>query len=70
MRDFLSEGSHTWDIVVEYHKCPECETVIENRNRYEKRHDKWQLEIDCTRCDCTFTVTKKMRPTFGPLTGR
>jgi uncharacterized C2H2 Zn-finger protein len=70
MRDFLREGSHTWDLVTDYHQCPECGTIIENRERYEKRFGGKELDIHCSHCDAAFKAVKKERITFGPLTGR
>lgn len=62
-------GNHTWDIVIEYFKCPYCDYVIENRQKYEYRLGLYQKELTCGRCRKTFTATKLTRPTFGPLWG-
>ncbi len=70
MRDFFREGCHTWDLTIDYHRCPKCHSIKENRKRYERRHGKWQVEVACSKCDHIYTVTKNERQTFGPLTGR
>lgn len=62
-------GNHTWDLVLHYYRCPKCGYVIENRDKYERRMALLQKEVICTRCEYVFTVTKKTKPTFGPLFG-
>jgi uncharacterized paraquat-inducible protein A len=62
-------GNHTWDIVIEYFRCPSCGCIIENREKYENRLGKHQKEVSCRRCNQSFTATKQTRPTFGPLLG-
>ncbi len=62
-------GDHTWDIVITYHCCPACGNIIENRQKFERRVDLYEKDLVCDRCQHAFTVTKKIRPTFGPLFG-
>jgi DNA-directed RNA polymerase subunit RPC12/RpoP len=60
-------GNHTWDRVLYYYRCPKCGYIIENRDKYEPQLGVLQKEMICNRCQKSFTVTKKNRPTFGPL---
>lgn len=62
-------GNHTWDIVIEYLQCPQCGHIIEDRQKYEHRAGLYQKEVTCDRCKEKFTMTKKIKPTFGPLWG-
>jgi rubredoxin len=62
-------GNHTWDIVINYHECPACGFINENRNKYERRFNILHKDIVCARCNKAFSVTKITKPTFGPLLG-
>ena len=62
-------GNHTWDIVIEYLRCPKCGYIIEDRDKYEKVLGQYQKKVGCQRCHHTFTATKERKPTFGPLLG-
>ncbi len=61
------KGSHTWDLSVHYHRCPFCGAIQESREEYQNRLGKYQKDLVCPRCDRHFTVTKRVRPTFGPF---
>jgi NAD-dependent dihydropyrimidine dehydrogenase PreA subunit len=60
-------GHHTWDMIINYHQCPKCGKIVENRNQYEYRLSHYELDLVCDRCQHHFTKTK--RATFGPLLG-
>lgn len=62
-------GNHTWDIVVEYVKCPYCHLILENREKYENRLGIYQKDLLCERCHHSFTIEKKKKDQFGPLLG-
>jgi uncharacterized C2H2 Zn-finger protein len=62
-------GTHTWDLVIEYIRCPECGFIIENREKYQYRLGKYQKDLECPRCHHRFTITKNVKPKFGPLIG-
>ena len=62
-------GEHTWDIIVHYHRCPECGYIIESRQEFTYRLGKYQKELACERCQHNFQVTKPSKPSFGPLIG-
>lgn len=62
-------GNHTWDIIVDYYRCPKCGFIIENREKFENRLGKIQKDFTCPRCEHHFLVTKKKQATFGPLWG-
>lgn len=62
------KGSHTWDIIIEYHRCPNCEFINENRKKYQYRLGKQQKEVECQRCHHLFVVTKKVpTPKLKPI---
>ena len=64
-----SHGNHTWNLYLHYYSCPQCGFIIESRQDYEERLTTFEKELTCPRCQHNFTLTKKPRPTFGPLTG-
>lgn len=63
------KGTHTWDLILQYHQCPKCGYIIESRKGYDYRLGKYQKDLECERCHHIFTVTKNTKPTFGPLIG-
>lgn len=63
------KGEHTWDLVLDYHRCLNCGYIFESRQKYEYRFRKYQKDLECPRCKHLFTVTKETKPTFGPLIG-
>lgn len=62
-------GDHTWDLYIEYLKCPKCGKIIENQKPYKYRLGKYQKEVACDHCGHRFTATKITSPQFGPLFG-
>lgn len=62
-------GTHTWDLNLHYYQCPKCGYVLENRDKFESRFDLLHKDITCLRCQYTFRIEKKRKPTFGPLLG-
>lgn len=62
-------GTHTWDLNLHYYRCPRCGYVLENRDKFEKSFSQLSKELICLRCQFGFRLTKKPRPTFGPLLG-
>lgn len=63
------KGPHTWDMFLEYHRCPACGYIVENRNGYTSRFGKYEKSLECPRCKKAFVESKKNQPTFGPLIG-
>ncbi len=63
------KGIHTWDMHLEYHRCPECGHVFESRQGYDYILGKYQKEEECPRCYDRFMITKKRSVSFGPLIG-
>lgn len=64
------KGAHTWDIVIDYQKCPKCAWITESRKTYQCHNGKWGKEIECQRCHHRFIVTKqekvpKIKPFFS-----
>lgn len=62
-------GTHTWNLYTRYHACPECGFIIESRQDFEQRLTTYEKDLECPRCHHEFTLLKKTKPTFGPLTG-
>lgn len=63
------KGTHTWDLIIQYHRCPECGYIIESRCDFHYRMGKWIKELSCPRCSHQFTLENNKKPTFGPLIG-
>ncbi len=63
------QGEHTWDIVIQYHRCPECGWIIESREGYAYVLGQYQKQVDCDRCHHRFTMILPLQPSFGPLIG-
>jgi hypothetical protein len=63
------KGEHTWDIIIQYHRCPKCGNIIESRQGYEYRQGKYRKEVSCDHCHQHFTVIKSSEPSIGPLLG-
>lgn len=63
------KGSHTWDLILQYHRCPRCGYIIESRVDFNYRLGSWIKDLECTRCQYHFTETKARKPSFGPLIG-
>lgn len=62
-------GIHTWDIVVDYQRCPKCGFINESRNKYSSSKEKLFKEVNCGRCHECFIVSKDKAKRFGPLFG-
>lgn len=62
-----SHGPHTWPIVHDYHKCPNCGIIAESRIPYEYRLGEYQKEVHCGKCKKDFTVARHVKPALGPL---
>lgn len=63
------KGTHTWDLNLQYHRCPKCGLIIESREGFQYNLGIWAKNLECDRCSHRFTVTKQRQPTFGPLIG-
>lgn len=63
------KGEHTWDLILQYHRCPQCNFIIESREDYLFTNKAWTKDVSCPRCGNHFTVTKTRKKTFGPLIG-
>ncbi len=63
------KGLHTWDLVLQYHRCPRCGYIIESRADFIYRLGSWVKDVHCERCGNAFEVTKVRKPSFGPLIG-
>ena len=63
------KGLHTWDIIHQYHRCPNCGYIIESRDDYKYLLGKYEKDLECDRCHHQFTLTKHAKPVLGPLLG-
>ncbi len=63
------KGSHTWDLVLQYHQCPHCGWIIESREDYHYRLGHDVKDLVCSKCHHQFTLIKTRKPRFGPLFG-
>lgn len=63
------KGPHTWDIITQYHRCPECGYIMESRADFEYVLGRMEKELECPRCTHRFRITKPRPSTFGPLLG-
>jgi rubredoxin len=64
------KGEHTWDMIIQYHRCPKCGHIIESREDFEYRLGGiYQKDLECPNCKNLFTLTKPRKPSFGPLIG-
>ena len=63
------KGPHTWDIVVDYCRCPHCGFILENREKPVYREGMYRKSLVCPRCHKDYQVTRGKKPTFGPLFG-
>lgn len=55
--------THTWELYLHYHECPECGHIIESRKETK--------ELKCPSCNHQFILEKQTgkRP-FGPIFGK
>jgi hypothetical protein len=60
-------GDHTWDIVIEYVRCPKCGCIMENRQKYEYRSKLYQKDVICDRCRHAFILSRKIRPDLSAI---
>ena len=60
---------HTWEIILEYIKCPNCGSIIEDRQMYKDFFGKPYKEMHCSRCQHKWIIEKKKGSRFGPLFG-
>lgn len=61
---------HTWDILINYYKCPFCLTILENREHFQEKKDFYYKDFLCTECGKQFTVTKEKRRGYKPFFGQ
>lgn len=50
---------HTWDIILDYQRCPKCGNITESRNKYIYQLGLYQKDVTCNHCGNVFIVTKK-----------
>ena len=63
------KSPHTWDMNLQYHRCPKCGFINENRDGWNYRLSKYEKELECSKCHEHFVEIKKTMPRFGPLIG-
>ncbi|MCB1111717.1 MAG: hypothetical protein H7A37_05945 [Chlamydiales bacterium] len=63
------KGTHTWDLVIQYHRCPECDYVFDNRQQYRYQLGHYIKDVECPRCHHEFRLEKNRKPVVGPFFG-
>ncbi|GAB4236676.1 MAG: hypothetical protein Tsb0021_16440 [Chlamydiales bacterium] len=63
------KGTHTWDIYLDYHRCPKCGYIIEDRQTFYYSMGQDLKDLMCPRCKKTFTIKKRGSPRIGPIFG-
>jgi rubredoxin len=63
------KGEHTWDLVIDYKRCPKCGFINEDRQEFQYQMGSWVKDVTCSRCEHTFEVKNNRKLTFGPLIG-
>jgi uncharacterized C2H2 Zn-finger protein len=63
------KGEHTWDLVYQLHRCPECGSIFESRRDYSKQFNNYVKDLECPKCHHAYTLTKKNKSSFGPIFG-
>jgi hypothetical protein len=61
--------THSFEIQVDYQRCPDCGFIIEDRKKYNYKMGKVQKKVHCDRCCKDFVIERGVKPTFGPLLG-
>ena len=51
-------GTHTWEKILEYLPCPECNYINENRDEYLTTLTEKKKRVCCQRCGHTFVATQ------------
>ena len=53
------KGAHTWDLIIHYHRCPNCGYIVENMEDFRYILGDWIKDVKCERCHHEFVVKKK-----------
>lgn len=63
------KGPHTWDMVLDYQRCPACGFVQETRVPYlfDKKTGNYLKSLDCERCSHTYQAVKPSKLKRRPL---
>lgn len=60
-------GDHTWDIIIDYVKCPHCGYILENRQKYESHPTGYERPMVCIHCKQSFTSYRNNQPDWPAL---
>jgi hypothetical protein len=52
------KGEHTWDLILHYHRCPQCSFIIESRVDFEYKNGSYSKDLSCDRCQYHFIATQ------------
>lgn len=63
------KGNHTWDIILDYHLCPNCKRIVENRQDYMLSSGQYVKEIKCPYCDHQFSCFKEKKARWSLFSG-
>jgi hypothetical protein len=59
------KGSHTWDITIDYHLCPKCKHIVEDRQEYILN----VKEVKCSFCGHLFSVFRAKKSSWSLFSG-
>ncbi|MGK5593907.1 MAG: hypothetical protein ACSNEK_00935 [Parachlamydiaceae bacterium] len=62
------KGTHTWDLYLTYHRCPQCAKIFESRVDYHYQMGKLVKELECPYCGHHYHLEKEQKQ-IGPLFG-
>lgn len=62
-------GAHTWEVSTDYHRCPLCNKIFENREKYTYELGNYIKELECPFCQKTFKIKKTGKISIGPFFG-
>lgn len=61
--------THTWDLYLHYHRCPECGFILESRERPVYRNGQLEKPLDCPRCQNHWMEKRPYNGPIAPLFG-
>lgn len=62
--------THTWELNLYYHECPECGRIIESRKDFSLISGKYVKVLKCPSCNHRFILEKPGKRPFGPVFGK
>jgi uncharacterized C2H2 Zn-finger protein len=63
------KGSHTWDLNLDYHLCPKCKQIFEDRQAYTLKAGRYVKEMKCPYCEHLFSASKANKAHWSLFSG-